>query len=659
MGFSQWGSEYIVFAKDQHNGYWLWDGNNLFGAGTVGPDVTVDNAGKHYTSQPGFFFQTTGAGSGLDLSFQIENGSVTKVTVTDPGSGFAVNDLAVVALFGGGTDTQAIANAISPTVNRGGLDEVWVVNGGAGYTGYAETLISGGGGSGASISLAIQNGTITGAAIVTPGTGYSSVPTLTIFDPGIPGSGGSAIPGGSGGQLLCSIAFGQILAINIDNGGSGYVTPPTVIIDGDGTGAVGNAIIQGGTVTSIIMQSYGSGYTKALARLEGGNNAANIVLTLMPFGISGTSVEVYEGHAWIGNGSAASTFPPKSRVIFSDPDSPVGFGNGGGAFESNDSFLRVGYYSLKQSNGFLYLIGDSSMNYISGVQTSTPSSTSVSPIPITTFGNLNVDPQIGSPWPGSVQVLSRNIVFANTVGIYVSYGGAIKKASDQLDGFYATGPIFGQSANFTSAVATIFGIDVYMLLLPVIDPFTGNQATKLLIWDGKKWFTSEQDRPLRFITSRELESVKTAWGSDGTNIFPLFDQPTTEFSKVIQSKLFANPGYFSTKVSRSLSGIINTYAADEDLIVTIDSEAGLGTGNASISVPPGGSGVWTDNAGAVGVWRDNADVVGTWGGTALVVFGPIPTAQQGRLIGLTCSTNASDVALLSLMLSDQVMVSNV
>src|SRR5262249_13389225 len=158
-----------------------------------------------------------------------------------------------------------------------------------------------------------------------------------------------------------------------------------------------------------------------------------------------------------------ATVPPKNRTIFSSPDSPVDFGNGGGAFQSTDSFLRVGYHFLKQSNGFLYLGGDSSMNYISGVSTS--SGTATSPIPITTFGNQNVDPQLGSPWPSSVQVFSRNIVFANSIGIFVSYGGAITKASIPLDGFYDSGPIFGSGLNFSAAVANIFSVPVYMLLL--------------------------------------------------------------------------------------------------------------------------------------------------------------------------------------------------
>ena len=630
MGFSQWGSQYILFAKDQVNGYWIWDGANTYGSGSVGPIVTVDADGLGYTSSPTAHIITGGSGTGVALSFTIQNGGVVQGTVTAVGNGFSANDYIVVALSGGGSDNSAWFDPQGGS-SSGGLAEVYIQAGGTGYSGYTYATVSGGGGSGATISLGIQNGAITQAAIVSSGSGYTSTPTITVTDPGIPGGGA---PIGAGGAVGCNINGGQITGFTLGSGGSGYTTVPIATIVGDGTGATGIVHISGGAVTGITMTNFGSGYTYALVDLNGGNNAAHVTLQLMPYGVSGTWIEVYEGHVWVGNGAAAAAFPPKSRVIFSAPGSPVDFGNGGGAFASTDAFLRVGYHGGKQANGFLYLIGDSSMNYISGVQTTTPSSTTTTPVPTTTFGNLNVDPQIGTPWPSSIQVFSRNIVFANTVGIYVSYGGAVRKISDPLDGFYSNGPIYGPTANFSSAVAEVFGIAVYMLLLPVFDYFLNATVNKLLIWDGKRWFTSQQDRSLIYIATQEINSVLTAWGTDGINIFQLFATPSVDFPKVIQSKLYSAPMYASTKTSRSLSGIANFYHVDNPLQVQIDNEDALGSGNAEVTVPP-------------------------VGGTGLDVFGPYPIGQQGRLIGITVQTTASDVALVSLFLSDQVYSPNV
>jgi hypothetical protein len=306
---------------------------------------------------------------------------------------------------------------------------------------------------------------------------------------------------------------------------------------------------------------------------------------------------------------------------------------------------------MKNVNGFLYLIGDSSMNYLTGVTTTASGTTS-----ITTFNinNQNVDPQIGSPWPSSVQVFSRNIVFANTVGIFSSAGGAIEKVSTPLDGFYGSGPIFGNTSNFSSAVATIFNMSVYMLLLPVVDQFTGQQVNKLLMYDGKRFFTSQQDRNMIYIASQEINSVLTAWGTDGFSIFPLFQQPTTSFQKVMQSKLYSTPAYYITKTSRTLTGILQSFAVDDPLNITIDSELGLGTGNALISVVPALGGA---------VWLNGSMVTLTWNITWMVaagldVFGPVPVGQSGRLFGLTVSTTAADVAIVSFTLAEQSFATN-
>jgi hypothetical protein len=475
-------------------------------------------------------------------------------------------------------------------------------------------------------------------------------PIVNINDPGIPGTGG--LPGGTGFVGTATLEFGQITSITINNPGTGYSTAPILKIVGDGTGAAGTVLINnGGQVIQVLLTALGGGYSKALVVFEGGNNAANVTPILMPFGVSGTCVETYNQRVYVSNGAAVSNSPPKNRTIYSAPQSPVDFGDGGGVFQTFDSFVKIGYHSMKNVNGFLYLIGDSSMNYLTGVTTTASGTTS-----ITTFNinNQNVDPQIGSPWPSSVQVFSRNIVFANTVGIFSSAGGAIEKVSTPLDGFYGSGPIFGNTSNFSSAVATIFNVSVYMLLLPVVDQFTGQQVNKLLMYDGKRFFTSQQDRNMIYIASQEINSVLTAWGTDGFSIFPLFQQPTTSFQKVMQSKLYSTPAYYITKTSRTLTGILQSFAVDDPLNITIDSELGLGTGNALISVVPALGGT---------VWLNGSMVTLTWNITWMVaagldVFGPVPVGQSGRLFGLTVSTTAADVAIVSFTLAEQSFATN-
>lgn len=624
LGFSQWGSDYLVFAKDQTNGYWLWDGSLLYTAGTMSPVVTMDNPGSAYTSSPTISLITTGSGVSVTFSPTVENGRISKVAITNQGSGFAIGDFVGLRFTGGGSDNQASATTTVDT-SAGGVDAVYVINGGAQYTYRTKVDITGGGGgTGAVISVNITNGVITGGAVVNPGSGYTSTPVLAVNDPGIPGS--VAIPGGLGASLGCSISSGQVTALTLVSGGSGYIAAPAVKIIGDGVGAQALAQISGGSIAFLVMTNFGKDYTKALVVFQGGNNAANATPLLMPFGISGTSVEVYQQRVWVANGAAVASVPPRTRVIYSAPNSPVDFSNGGGAFASTDSFLKVGYYWLKQTNGFLYLGGDSSLNQIAGVQTSVTGGSAV-----TTFGNQNVDPQLGSSWPSSVQVFSRNIVFGNSIGVFASYGGAVTKISDALDGFYGSGSITSPTANFSAAVATIYRVPVYMLLLPVVDQFTGSPVNKLLMWDGKRWFTSQQDRTLTYIATQEINSQLIAWGTDGTNVFQIFAQPSAGFTKTVQSKLFAAPAYYTTKTAIRLHGITSTALSSQTLTITLDNESGAGTGNALKTVVPS---------------------------LGFNVFGPLPVGQAGRLIGFTVQTTAGDISLLSLNAAEQTYSTN-
>lgn len=458
FGFSQWGRAYLLFAAQQTNGYWIWDGTTLFSEGGLAPQVTITAAGTGYTSAPSV---TPSSGSATFVA-TVSNGSVTTITITNPGT-------------------------------------------------------------------------------------YSSVPTLTI----------------SGG------------------GGSG----------------------------------------------------ASATVTLMPTGIEGTTIETYQQRVWVGNNDQGSVSAPGSVSDFSST-------SGGTSFKSTDSFLRRAYIAYKQTNGFLYLLGDSSINQISNV------STGGSPV-ATTFTNNNVDPQQGTPWPGSVQLFSRNIVFANSNGVYVCYGGAVTKVSDPLDGIYNTVPSHGPITP-TGAIAEVFGIVCYVLLLPIVDPYTSQTVNKLLMFDGKKWWTTDQEQQLTFIATQEIDAFLTAYGSDGSTIWPLFQTPSTGFQKVIQSKFFANPSYLYTKTATRLYGVLaNNLPQDYDLSVQVESD--LGSNTYVIAAPGGPRATWTDAAGDEADWTTSSGQPAVWGaGATIGVFGPYAVGAEGSLIGMTAISEASDLTLISL-----------
>ena len=436
---------------------------------------------------------------------------------------------------------------------------------------------------------------------------------------------------------LVIVSSGQIYAVNTSTGAA-----TSIAADGTITNPVRAAVglTQWGSQYVIIVANQTNGYwmwdgttfyTAGGAAPGGGT---------LPTGIQGTAVQTYEGRVWIANGAT---------ITFSSPGSFKDFasGDGGGNFTSSDSFLRVGYTGLIQTNGFLYLIGDSSVNYISGVQTSgTP--------PVTTFTNNNADPEVGTPWPGTLDVFGRNILFANAFGAHVSYGAAVTKISEPLDGIYNTVPNFG-SIQPSAAKAIIFGKKVWMLLLPIIDPISGQQVNKLLMWNGKIWWAASQNIPLLFVQHQEINSVITAYGTDGKSLYQLFSTPSTAFTKIAQTKLWDKPGdYRFNKTPNRFWSILQYYnPASPNLTISIDNEINSDSNDYTVTSPIEMD--WVTASGAAMNWTTAGGQPMLWqaAGIGFGVTGPLAVGQQGVLTGFTASTNCADMAIISAMIHDE------
>jgi hypothetical protein len=708
IGVSQYGQQYLLIVSTTPNGYWIWDGMVLYAAGSLAPGVTLTNVGAGYVSAP-FVTATGGNGSGATFAAQVANGIVTNVNITNPGSGYIATDntssvSTVTLVFTGGTQagsgaslTAALGSApggsggvLTPNfVNVGApqyqLQSIIISAGGSNYSPFTTLAFNDGNGSwvGPNIPPAlapiITGGSITGVTVF-PNSGnptnlWSSLgspfPTILISDPG----------------------YFSVSSVSIFAAGTGYGPNTKINVSGGGS-PIQQATIRpnvvGGSIASVLIKShgiYGTNTPPTLNVTDSVTVAAGAV-SLMPFGISGTVVQTYAGHVWVFNAANYNFTAPGSVSNFATSA-------GGGSGQSTDNFLKVGYTAAVQTNGFLFLVGDSSMNYISGVTTTgTP--------PTTTFTNQNSDPEVGSPYPYSVTTLGQDIFLANSAGIFVSSGGGFQKRSEALDGVFGSVSNFG-GLQLIAAKATIFGKRVWMVLTPVIDPVNGippqftsaitavgnntlhfaavpssvipgmlvtdaseppaippgttvvsktattvvlsNNVTgtfninvgdqvqfftqKLLMTNGKQWWASQQDVALTFITTQEINSTFTTWGTDGKIIYPLFTFASAAFTKTAQTKYWDDPGYEMTKtVSRfwSLWQIYNTQGTQ--FTVTFD---------------------------AVGLDANNNQFVNSTSltlnanGALSTVMPTISEAvgQQGILIGMTFTTTAPDMALVS------------
>lgn len=261
-------------------------------AGTVTLKVTsveLVNAGINYSQ--GDQLLVSGGAYSTSCVIQVltvtSTGAIVSFNIINPGVYVGVPVLAANNVLGG--------SGVGASFNISmGVNSIQVLDGGVGYVAPPLVIISGNGTGAQAISV-ITGDAVSEIIVTAPGTGYASIPSVTISS-------------GSGGQAIAFLNPTGVGTIQITDPGSGYVTEPSVIIDGGGGfGATAQAVIQSGEVVDIIVTDPGSGYTSAPQVIVDGN--ATAIALLAPTSIESISV--------INSGSGY-TSPP--LVAFSQGD---------------------------------------------------------------------------------------------------------------------------------------------------------------------------------------------------------------------------------------------------------------------------------------------------------------------------------------------------
>ena len=103
----------------------------------------------------------------------------------------------------------------------------------------------------AAATAALSGGAVSGFSVTSSGSGYSSVPPVTLVS-------------GAGAAATATVSSGAITSILVTSVGAGYTSAPTVLITGGGgRGAMATAVVTNGQVTTINLTNAGTGYTSA------------------------------------------------------------------------------------------------------------------------------------------------------------------------------------------------------------------------------------------------------------------------------------------------------------------------------------------------------------------------------------------------------------
>lgn len=491
--------------------------------------ITVTVPGSNYTSAP--TVTIAGNGAGAFATATISNGVIGSITITNPGSGYTSAPL--VSIIGDGDGATGIA-LLMPV----GVNDVVVVNGGTGFTTVPLITFVGGGGAGAVGIVKLTGTSVDKINLTAGGSGYTSAPTVNFI-------GGD----GTGATATANLVGDTVGSVTITAPGSGYTSPISVTFTGGGgSGAGGTVLYVATSIASVVISSTGTNYTTAPAVevTPGANNSAYATVNLMPFGVSGSAIETFLSRVWIINPAPDpfSTVPPGGNFSFSAPGSVIDFSTsgGGGNATNTDSFLQTQYVNVRQSSGYLYFFGDGSISVISNVATSgTPS--------VTTYNYQNVDPQAGLEWRDALQDFGRSTIIVNSTGVYGLYGGAATKISGKINDLFQNALFPPDTGSLTpsSAVAVLFDNRHYLNLMTIQEPDTGIVRNVMVTWNEKDWYITTQTVDLTFIATQKIGSNYTAWGTDGRDLYPLFQQPSTALNKRLDTKQYGTDKMFIQK----------------------------------------------------------------------------------------------------------------
>ena len=267
----------------------------------VGGELTGETEdGISTLTGPSQTLTLVGTGVTATAVISLFNGGIQNFVVSNRGSNYST--LPRVAISSApSTGTTGIGTAVfiggirvctdnlNPALKS--VQQVDIINPGAGYTVPPSVQFIGGGGAGAAATAVINTGVVGLATITNAGAGYTVNPTITI-------SGVSTV---SAAATAIVSAAGTITAIHFTNSGAGYTVAPTITIANPDLDSVGNF-----TFNEVVTGSI-SGTTARVKRWDSTTNELEIYNVAGDFTV---------GEDIVGSTSGATH---QLRVISTDP----------------------------------------------------------------------------------------------------------------------------------------------------------------------------------------------------------------------------------------------------------------------------------------------------------------------------------------------------
>ena len=250
---------------------------------------------------------TTGSGSGAQFTVS-RSGLTYLVTVTNPGSGYAQNDVCTIygVTLGGTNPTNNATIIVTAASSQNGVAtfNAGTLTSGSVYTIGSSTNLSttGGAGTGLTVDATLdQYGFVTAVNVRTPGSGYAVGNTIKVLSGitrgvvqglsqinagyGYNTTTGVSLTGGTGTGLVVDIVAdvaGGAKAVTITTPGTGYTSASSVAVTGgSGTGmTLYSTTAVAGQITQAYVGNKGTGYAlNDVVTISGGGGNATLTIT--------------------------------------------------------------------------------------------------------------------------------------------------------------------------------------------------------------------------------------------------------------------------------------------------------------------------------------------------------------------------------------------
>jgi hypothetical protein len=365
---------------------------------------------------------------------------------------------------------------------------------------------------------------------------------------------------------------------------------------------------------------------------------------------SGQAIAVYEGIVWVAQGRnlifsvAAGTNGPGTG--YGNNANDWNIANGAGVESLTDPTIRSAVTQMKAENGYLYVIGRTSVNIIGDVQVVAGSSP---PTPV--FTNLNIQSIIGTDQPGAVFSYNRTLMFANRYGTFALEGTTALKLSDDIDGTWLD-INFAQQVSGGQCVINNILTAAFLIKLNhdpsdaiASNPFTSGEYLLAMWWADKWWFANMGS--LTFTFSAFSNNVPTLFGYAGNKLHALFTDTTTSPSTVFIGPLWDMDVPISDKqtIKAGMEMVVKTFYGNIEL--NVDTE------NTSTAIDKSGqlnSVTWINDAGDPIQWVNNANQPVEWFASGYVLFWGTTPGAFAKYVGLSGSTSGASFQLSALMM---------